>query len=227
MIATATLLAYLRVSTAKQGRSGLGIDAQRSAIAAFAAHEGFQIVGEYVEQESGKGADALDRRPVLAAALGEARKLKAAVVVARLDRLSRDVAFIAGLMAQKVPFMVADLGADADPFMLHLFAALAEKERSMISARTRIALAAARERGTRLGNPRLAEARSSAKLSRIKAADEFSLLMKPLIQAIQLNGVTSLRGIARELKFRKIETRRGGQWTPVHVKNLLVRLEKS
>lgn len=226
MIASTALVAYLRVSTAKQGRSGLGIEAQRSAIAIFAAREGFQIVSEHIEHESGKGADALDRRPVLAAALAEARKLKAAVVVAKLDRLSRDVAFIAGLMAQKVPFIVAELGADADPFMMHLFAALAEKERTMISARTKAALAAAKVRGMVLGNPKLAEARLLAEASRVAAADGYATSIEPTIRAIQAAGVTTLRGIARELVARKIETRRGGAWTPVQVGDLLKRLDR-
>ena len=123
-------IAYLRVSTQRQQRSGLGIEAQRATIARFAETEGLTITGEYVEAETGKGADALDRRPQLAAALAAARTAKCAVVVSKLDRLSRDVAFVSGLMAQRVPFIVAELGRDADPFMLHLYAALAEKERS-------------------------------------------------------------------------------------------------
>src|SRR5690349_22557068 len=143
---------YLRVSTGQQGKSGLGIEAQRATITTFAAAEGLTILSEHVEVETGKGTDALDRRPVLAAALAAARKAKVPVIVAKLDRLSRDVAFISGLMAHKVPFIVAELGADADPFMLHLYAALAEKERSLISQRTRAALAAKKAQGARLGN---------------------------------------------------------------------------
>ena len=104
--------------------------------------EGITLIAEYVEIETGKGADALDRRPELSAALAQARKAKCPILVAKLDRLSRDVHFISGLMAHRVPFIVAELGADADPFMLHLYAALAEKERSLISARTKAALAA-------------------------------------------------------------------------------------
>ena len=123
------LVAYLRVSTDKQGRSGLGLEAQREAIARFAAAEGLEIIAELIEVETGKGSDALERRPILREALALARKHKAAVSVAKLDRLSRDVAFISGLMVQKVPFIVTELGADVDPFMLHIYAALAEKER--------------------------------------------------------------------------------------------------
>lgn len=146
-----TAIAYYRVSTAKQGRSGLGLEAQQEAVRRFAEAEGYEIIGERVEVETGKGADALDRRPILKSALDDARKAGAVVVVAKLDRLSRDVAFVAGLMAQRVPFVVTELGADADPFMLHLYAALAEKERRLISVRTKDALAAAKKRGVMLG----------------------------------------------------------------------------
>src|SRR5258706_10031892 len=137
-------VAYYRVSTARQGRSGLGIEAQRAAVRRFAEAEGIELTQEFVEVETGKGADALDRRPQLAAALAAGRAGKCPVIVAKLDRLSRDVAFVAGLMAQRVPFIVAELGRDADPFMLHLYAALAEKERRMISERTKAALQAKR-----------------------------------------------------------------------------------
>src|SRR5713226_6851947 len=128
-------IAYLRVSTRQQHRSGLGIEAQRATVTRFAETENLRIIAEYVEAETGKGADALDRRPQLAAALAAARNAKGCVLVSKLDRLSRDVAFVAGLMAQRVPFIVAELGRDADPFMLHLYAALAEKERSLIAER--------------------------------------------------------------------------------------------
>src|SRR5947209_11689591 len=128
-------IAYYRVSTARQGRSGLGIEAQKAAVHRFVEAEGFELVAEFVEVETGKGSDALDRRPQLAAALAAGRSGKCPVIVAKLDRLSRDVAFIAGLMAQRVPFVVAELGVDADPFMLHLYAALAEKERRLIARR--------------------------------------------------------------------------------------------
>src|SRR5690242_3306789 len=134
-------VAYLRVSSEQQGRSGLGLDAQRQAVERFAAEHGFTVLETYTEVETGKGADALDRRPQLAAGLRRARAERCPVLVAKLDRLSRDVAFVSGLMAQRVPFVVAELGPDVDPFMLHVYAALAEKERAMISARTRDALA--------------------------------------------------------------------------------------
>src|ERR1700682_6008572 len=156
------LISYIRVSTAQQGRSGLGIEAQRQTLGHFAQAEGIEVLGEYVEVETGKGTDALERQPQLKAALAAARKNRCRIAVAKLDRLSRDVHFISGLMAQKVPFWVAELGPDVDPFVLHLFAALAEKERALISTRTRQALAAAKARGALLGNPRLTEAREVA-----------------------------------------------------------------
>src|SRR3954454_14515618 len=155
-------VAYIRVSTGRQGKSGLGLEAQRAAIEAFAAGEGIAVAAWFTEVETGKGSDALDRRPELAKALATARKLKAPVIVAKLDRLSRDVHFVSGLMAQRVPFLVAELGADTDPFVLHLYAALAEKERALIAARTKAALAAAKARGVQLGGPKLAEAREAA-----------------------------------------------------------------
>ena len=144
------VVVYFRVSTERQGRSGLGLDAQRERCAAFAAQNGFEVVEAFTEVETGKGSDALDRRPQLALALAAAKRRRCAVLVAKLDRLSRDVHFIAGLMVQRVLFLVAELGADVDPFMLHIYAALAEKERRMISERTRAALAARKRQGVRL-----------------------------------------------------------------------------
>jgi DNA invertase Pin-like site-specific DNA recombinase len=156
------------------GKSGLGLAAQREALTRFAAAEDLEIVAEYLEVETGKGSDALDRRPELAAALADARRLKCPILVAKLDRLSRDVHFISGLMAHKVAFVVAELGADADPFMLHLYAALAEKERQLISQRTRDALKAAKARGIVLGNPKLADVRRRAVASTKANADRFA-----------------------------------------------------
>src|SRR4051795_2541997 len=134
---TKPAVAYLRVSSERQGKSGLGLEAQRQAGGRFAAEHGFAVIETYTEVETGKGSDALDRRPQLAAVLRRAKAERCPVVVAKLDRLSRDVAFVSGLMAQRVPFVVAELGVDTDAFLLHLYAALAEKERSLISARTR------------------------------------------------------------------------------------------
>jgi DNA invertase Pin-like site-specific DNA recombinase len=218
------IVSYIRVSTARQGKSGLGLEAQRSALARFAEAEGLSQAAEFIEVESGKGSDALDRRPQLAAALAEARKRKCAVVVAKLDRLSRDVHFISGLMAHRVPFVVAELGTDADPFMLHLYAALAEKERSLIAQRTRDALKAAKARGVVLGNPKLADVRERAVASTKAEADRFARNVAPIIREIQASGVSSNRGIARALNARGVATARGGKWTAVQVGSILQRV---
>ena len=219
------IIAYIRVSTAKQGRSGLGLEAQRNALGRFAENEGFEIVAEYVEVETGKGADALDRRPELAAALAKARKRRCAVVVAKLDRLSRDVAFISHLMAERVAFIVAELGADVDPFMLHIYAALAEKERHQIATRTKAALQVAKARGVVLGNPRLADTRDKAVANNKAEADRYARNIVPVIREIQASGVETLRGVARALRARGIATARGGEWSAVQVGAILQRIK--
>jgi DNA invertase Pin-like site-specific DNA recombinase len=180
-----SVITYIRVSTSKQGRSGLGIEAQRQVLRQFAKTEGLELIREFIEVETGKGSDAIDRRPQLKAALAAAKKLKCNVAVAKLDRLSRDVHFISGLMSHRVPFVVAELGADVDPFVLHLFAALAEKERSLISTRTRQALAAAKERGVILGSPKLAQARENAVASIKAGADQHAANVLPIIREAQ------------------------------------------
>src|SRR3954468_5125850 len=218
------VVSYLRVSTDRQGRGGRGIEAQRDAIARFGEAEGFTILVEHVEVETGKGADALDRRPDLAAALAQARKAKCPIIVAKLDRLSRDVAFISGLMAQKVPFIVADLGADADPFMLHLYAALAEKERSLISQRTRAALAAKKAQGARLGNrTNLGEAQHKGQAALKAGADQFAANTLPVIEQIRKSGATSLQAISDAVHARGVPPARGGTWAPMTVKRILDR----
>jgi DNA invertase Pin-like site-specific DNA recombinase len=217
------IITYIRVSTSKQGRSGLGIEAQRVALHHFAQAEGFEVAREFVEVETGKGADAMDRRPQLKAALAAARKQRCHVAVAKLDRLSRDVHFISGLMAHKVPFLVAELGPDVDPFVLHLFAALAEKERALISTRTRQALAAAKARGVSLGNPKLHMARSGAVEAVKTEADRYAANVLPIIREAQRAGATTLRQIAEALNARGVATARGGQWHAKSVSNILER----
>jgi DNA invertase Pin-like site-specific DNA recombinase len=216
-------VAYCRVSTTRQGRSGLGIEAQRAALQRFAEAEGIEIIAEHVEVETGKGADALDRRPELAAALARARKAKCPILVAKLDRLSRDVHFISGLMAHRVPFVVAELGADADPFMLHLYAALAEKERALISQRTKAALAQKKLQGVKLGNPHAAETVGRAHAANRAAADQFASNVLPIVRTIQASGVTSFAGLAEALNARGVRTARGGDWHASTVRNLLRR----
>lgn len=219
------LVVYCRVSTAEQGRSGLGLAAQQEAVERFAAAEGFTIVASFVECETGKGTDALERRPQLAAALAAARKhgKDCPVAVAKLDRLSRDVHFISGLMVQKVPFLVAELGADTDSFVLHLYAALAEKERRLISERTRAGLAAAKARGVRLGNPRLSDVHAVVNARRTAAADAFAATVEPHIRRAKADGAETLREIADALNAASVPTAKGGRWAAATVRNVLRR----
>jgi len=201
---------YIRVSTKEQGRSGLGLEAQREAISRFCQAEGFNIVASFVEVESGKG-DA-GRRPKLRAALKAARRIKdadykcAPVIVAKLDRLSRDVHFISGLMAERVPFICTDLGRDTDPFMLHIYAAFAEKERRMISERTKAGLAAARARGVELGGPRLPEINEARQADAAARAQAIAPILAELAGK-------SAHKIAAELNRRGIETPTGAPWS--------------
>lgn len=208
-----TAIAYIRVSTQKQGRSGLGLEAQASQIAAFAKAEGIEIIDSYVEIETGKGADALETRPQLASALEIARLTDSVVVVAKLDRLTRDVHFGSGLMAKKVAFRVAAM-PHADNFQLHLFLALAEQEREVISARTKAALAAAKQRGQRLGSPTspaLLAARSVAFAEGLRA------IVAPVAHL-------SSRAIASHLNAAGVKTATGGEWLSATVLRLLDRL---
>lgn len=223
LILNKKVVAYYRVSTHRQRRSGLGIEAQRAAVARFAEAEGLEIAAEYSETETGKGADALDRRPQLAAALAAAKSRKCRVLVSKLDRLSRDVAFIAGLMAQRVPFIVAELGADADPFMLHLYAALAEKERRLIADRTKAALAAKKASGALLGNrSNLAEAAALGR-ARIRAqADRFAAAVLPMVLEMRASG-HAYGSIAAALNERGVRTSQGGRWHGSTIYNMLTR----
>jgi DNA invertase Pin-like site-specific DNA recombinase len=221
---TKSLIAYIRVSTSAQGKSGLGLEAQRENIRRFAEAEGYEIVAEYCEIETGKGSDALDRRPQLNEALAAARKAKGSICVAKLDRLSRDVHFISGLMAHRVPFIVTELGPDVDPFILHLYAALGEKERALISSRTKAALAALKAKGEiKLGNPEIGKAAMEGRKVVMANADRHASNILPVVREIQKSGMTSLRDIATALNARGIQTARGGTWHPTTVKNLLDR----
>ena len=207
-------VAYIRTSTARQT---LGLDAQKAALDRFAQAEGFLVVETFSEQETGKGADALERRPKLKAALKTAAKHKAPILVAKLDRLSRDVHFISGLMTYKTPFIVAELGADTDPFMLHIYAALAEKERRMISERTKAGLAAARAKGKKLGgiNAKSIAIRDAAR----KRAEELAPVFAELSDL-------SLSAMAQELNRRGIETPAGGSWHAMTVKRVRARVAR-
>jgi DNA invertase Pin-like site-specific DNA recombinase len=221
------LIALAELPPAKNNfrlNAAAGIPASEpEALARFASSEGFDIAAEFVEVETGKGSDALDRRPQLAAALAKARAKRCSVAVAKLDRLSRDVHFISGLMAHRVLFLVAELGPDVDPFVLHLYAALAEKERALIAGRTKSALAAAKAKGVVLGNPKIDAARDQA-VAAIKAeADRAAGNVSPIIAEIRKSGATTLRAIAEALNARGVRTPRGGRWHATSVRNVLAR----
>lgn len=219
------VVAYYRVSTAAQGRSGLGLEAQQAAVAQFCGGRGCDILGEFTEVESGK----VNSRPELTKALHLAKVTGATLVVAKLDRLSRNVAFLAALQESGAPFVAADM-PEANELTIHIMAAVAQAERKAISRRTKEALAAAKARGVKLGNPNGAAALVSAdkgnvaSLVAIKAgADRFAADLEPIVADIMGKGTTSLRTIAAELNRRGIVTRRGGAWHPATVRDLLNR----
>ena len=217
------LVAYIRVSTPKQGRSGLGLEAQRDAIERFVDAHKSSIIEEFIEVETGKGSDALDKRPVLRAALAAAKKLKAKIAVAKLDRLGRDVHFISGLMAERVPFVVTELGPDIDPFMLHIYAAVAQKEAALISQRTSDALQAAKRRGVKLGNPDMQAISEAGNAAKVAAADTFALGVIDAIEDIRSRGKDSLRAIAAELDRLRIPSATGKGWSAKAVSNVMAR----
>lgn len=213
---------YLRVSTDRQGRSGLGLEAQRRAVADYVAGKG-QIVSEFVEVESGKRSD----RPQLSLALREAKRVGAVLLIAKLDRLARNVAFIANLLESGVEIAAADM-PEANRFLLHVMAAVAEHEARMISERTRAALAAAKERGIALGwsiPSRAGEQRLAARLGAMRnsqKADQHAANVLPIIRQLLRQGA-SLHAIAMELNARGVQTARGGKWYGTTVRNAIAR----
>lgn len=214
---------YTRVSTAEQGKSGLGLDAQLSSITEFCTAENIEVLAHYSEVETGKGADALEKRPQLAKALQQAKKEGAYLIVSKLDRLGRNVSFISGLMESKVPFIVSQLGKDADSFMLHLYAALSEKERELISTRTKAALQALKARGVKLGNQtNLDEARKLSNQTNKRDATDFAQKVLPIVIQYRDSGET-LPAIAEKLNEMGVKTRRGGAWYASTVANILKR----
>lgn len=214
---------YCRVSTREQGDSRLGLEAQEADAKAFAHINGYAVLASY--REAASGALGLDQRPVLQQAMATARKHKARVLVSKLDRLSREVAFIAGLMSKGVPFVVATLGDDVDPFILHLYAALAEKERRMISERTAQALAALKARGVALGGPKLPEAAAKGREVQRAQAYGFAQGLRASLERMERDGM-SASAIARELNTLGIPTPRGGIWRANSVLNTLSRLKQ-
>lgn len=212
-----TFVAYLRVSTARQGESGLGLEAQRSAVEAFARQHGGAIMASFVEVETGKRSD----RPELAEALEAARKGKATLLIAKLDRLARNVAFIANLMDASVEFLACDQPF-ASRLTLHILAAVAEDEARRISERTKAALQAAKARGTKLGSPIAAKTVAKARAARSAYAAKANATTLAVIREVQGSGVDTLAGIARVLQARGVKTPAGHfQWQAVQVSRLL------
>ena len=217
----AKYIAYLRVSTAKQGSSGLGLEAQQAAIMSF-LKEGDKVVATFKEVESGKD----DARPQLAKALREVELTGSKLLVAKLDRLSRAVSFISCLMDSKVDFVACDQ-PDATPFSIHIYAAVAEHERNMISQRTKAALLAAKERGVKLGGWREGQKVDQAKgtAANRDRARSFNARVRAAIAELQAEGATSLSDLARRLNMRGIPTSRGGKWKATQVARVIASLE--
>lgn len=219
-------VAYYRVSTDKQGRSGLGMEAQHAAVEALCRERRWELIAPpFQEVESGKR----DDRPELLNAIERCRQTGATLVVAKLDRLSRNVAFLATLQDSGIQFIAADM-PEANELTVHIMAAVAQAERKVISVRTKQALEAARARGTKLGNPigvaafngRCGSA-AGVEASKRKA-DAHALLLRPVIERMQSQGHTSLGAIGRLLNEEGMRTPRGGQWHSSSVRNLLARL---
>jgi len=212
-------ISYLRVSTARQGESGLGLEAQRMTVANFVRSQGpdAQIVRECVEIETGKRAD----RPVLTEAIRECKANGYTLCVAKLDRLSRNLHFITALQNSKVDFVAAD-NPSATPFLIHILVAVAENERDMISNRTKLALEAAKRRGTKLGNPQFEKAIIKAVATRQQIAENRNTeLRRIVIETMEKTGLTKLADIAEALNLRGIKTSRGSEFTPTHIHRLL------
>lgn len=223
-MAQGKFVSYLRVSTDRQGKSGLGLEAQREAVMGYLNGGKWQLVGEFVEVESGRK----DERPELAKALEAARKAKATLVIAKLDRLSRRVSFISAVMDSGVDFIAVDQ-PHATRLTLHILAAVAEHEREMISARTKAALAAAKRRGRKLGwsipSRRKEQAKAAARGAAANAgkADAYAANVLPIIRSIRDAGTISLASIAEALNGRGIKTARGGRWYATTVRNVELR----
>lgn len=216
-------IAYYRVSTQRQGISGLGLEAQKQAVRTYLNGGKWELLAELTEIESGKN----NERPKLQEALTLCRKHRATLLIAKLDRLSRNVAFVANLLESKIEFLAVD-NPHADKTFLQMCAVFAEHEREMISKRTREALAAAKKRGKKLGwsNPsRADQSRATAKAAvlRRSQANKFAANILPIIKQIKANGVATLTGIAFELNQRNVKSPTGGQWYASSVRNLLSR----
>lgn len=219
---TTKFISYLRVSTSQQGRSGLGLEAQRAAVAGYVASRGV-LLREFVEVETGTGADALERRKELRAALDTSRREGAVLLIAKLDRLARNVHFISGLIESSCDFVAVDM-PHANKTMLQIHAVMSEHERDLIAARTKAALAAAKARGVRLGVRGPDNLRPNIEARRA-AADAFAQRLAGIISGFHARGLTH-RATAAELNLAGIGAPRGGDWTHGQVQRLLARVSK-
>lgn len=217
-MATSKFIAYYRVSTEKQGKSGLGLEAQRLAVLEYLNVGQWELLAEYIEIESGKRND----RPQLSLALKAAKKAGAVLIIAKLDRLARNVAFIANLMEAGVDFVACDMPT-ASRMVLHVMAAFAEEEARRISERTRAALQVAKARGKTLGGRRTASQYEASATTRIAAAGRHAENVRPVISSIQQSGITSYAAIAEALNNRGIRTGRGGAWYAESVRRVMLR----
>ncbi len=220
-MASGNFIAYYRVSTQQQGRSGLGLEAQRQAVMTYLNGGNWTLAGEFTEVETGKGSNALDRRPQLRAALAAARKARATLVIGKLDRLARNVHFVSGLMESGVEFVAADM-PQANKVMLHMHAVMSEWERDQISARTKAALAAAKARGVVLGASGPTNLRRNIE-QRQEAASAFAGRLQPVLDSLVAAGL-SQRAIATRLNEMGLRTANGGEWSQTQVARVLKRL---
>lgn len=224
-------IGYRRVSTKKQGDSGLGLDAQKDIVEAFAKREGYDVIEWHTEVVSGKHVvDHIDHRPVLTRALKSAKEKKMPLMVAKLDRLSRSVLFIAGLIESKVNFVICDIGVNADPMVLQILAAVAESERRKIGERTKAALAALKKRGVKLGNPRLDIARKFANIKTLQNDIEaMPVYEKAVALLVEEFGESHLRlrDLADKMNDIGSTTSTGAKWSPESVRRLINRGSKA
>ncbi len=212
---------YARVRTEEQGRSGLGLEAQRYANGEHVRRNGGVVVGEFVEVETGKGSNALDRRPMLRAALAMCKKAPATLLSAKIDRVGRNMNFVSGLMESGVDFAVADM-PNADKVMLHMYAVMAEWERDAISRRTREALAAAKARGIRIGLTGPTNLRRAVE-ARQAASDAFAARLRGVLEGFLARGL-SQRAIVRELNALGVKSPGGGAWHLRPLQRVMARL---
>lgn len=220
-MATGKFIAYYRVSTQKQGQSGLGLEAQQTAVQNYLNGGQWELLAEYTEVETGKGSDALSKRPQLRAAIALAKKQKATLIIAKLDRLARNVHFVSGLIETNADFVCADM-PQANKVMLQMHAVMSEWERDQISARTKAALAAAKARGVKLG----VAGAQNLKLcldQRQQAANEFAERLRGIVEGMKIRGLTQ-RAMVDELNQLGVKTSRGGQWSQVQLQRVMSRL---